>query len=265
MPAARLYWPGRTHCWAATCTTTWCAASATVLRGRACCNCVSTIAALGGARGREVDVARHLAEFWQTSHVPDEMEFRHDVQAAVDFIERAAPGVPLAMVGYSFGFALLSGIHTRAGLPLLVLIAPTVAKHDYDSFSSVASPLLVVSSDDDFATGAPELEDGSARSTCRENWYGSGVTTTSFEGMRIGLSRPFSSFWTGSRTTWRRKPRVCRSTLGNLSSCDTAWRGECRPQPGVSANCRPRQPAQQPATIDSFGAPKRDCLIETVV
>jgi alpha/beta superfamily hydrolase len=34
-----------------------------------------------------------------------------------------------------------------------------VAKHDYDSFRSVTSPLLVVASEDDFATDAQRLAD----------------------------------------------------------------------------------------------------------
>jgi uncharacterized protein len=114
---------------------------------------------VGRSQGPSVDVARHLAEFWQSSHAPGEMDFWQDVQAAAEFVQRAAPGLPLALVGYSFGCALLPCVRTQEVLAALVLIAPTVAKHKYDSYLSVTSPLLVVASEDDFATDAQRLED----------------------------------------------------------------------------------------------------------
>jgi alpha/beta superfamily hydrolase len=65
----------------------------------------------------------------------------------------------LALVGYSFGCALLPKVQPAEGLAALILIAPTVSKHNYQSFHSVISPLLVIASEDDFATGVQELED----------------------------------------------------------------------------------------------------------
>ncbi|HEV3449448.1 MAG TPA: alpha/beta hydrolase, partial [Gemmataceae bacterium] len=106
-----------------------------------------------------VDITRHLAEFWQTSHVPGEMDFGQDVQGAVDFVQQTAPDLPLALVGYSFGCALLPHVRPRGDLAALVLIAPTVAKHNYESFRSVTSPMLVVSSEADFATDSQQLDD----------------------------------------------------------------------------------------------------------
>jgi alpha/beta superfamily hydrolase len=114
---------------------------------------------VGRSQGPHVDVARHLAEFWQTSHAPGEMDFWHDLQAAVEFARQSAPGLPLALVGYSFGCVLLPFVRPQQELAAMVLIAPTVAKHNYDSFRTVRSPLLVVASEDDFATDAQRLED----------------------------------------------------------------------------------------------------------
>jgi uncharacterized protein len=114
---------------------------------------------VGRSQGPQVDVARHLAEFWRTSHAPGEMDFWQDVQGAVEFVQQAASGLPLAFVGYSFGCALLPYVQSQEGLDSLVLIAPTVAKHNYDSFRSVTCRLLVVASEDDFATDAQRLED----------------------------------------------------------------------------------------------------------
>lgn len=113
---------------------------------------------VGRSQGPPVDVARHLAEFWQTSHAPGEMDFWRDVQGAAEFLQHAAPGLPVAVVGYSFGCALLPYVRQQ-DLAALVLIAPTVAKHNYDSFRAVARPLLVIASEDDFATDAQRVED----------------------------------------------------------------------------------------------------------
>jgi uncharacterized protein len=114
---------------------------------------------VGRSQGPLVDIARHMAEFWQTSHAPDEMDLWQDVQGAAEFIRQASPGLPLALIGYSFGCALLPYVKPQDTLAALVLIAPTVAKHNYDSFLSVKIPTLVVASEDDFATDAQRLED----------------------------------------------------------------------------------------------------------
>jgi alpha/beta superfamily hydrolase len=114
---------------------------------------------VGRSQGPVVDVARHLAEFWRTSHVAGEMDLSQDLQAAVDFIDQADPGVPLVLVGYSFGCVLLASTRSQRDPAALVLIAPTVTKHNYDAFRSISSPLLVVASEDDFATEAQMLDD----------------------------------------------------------------------------------------------------------
>jgi alpha/beta superfamily hydrolase len=87
------------------------------------------------------------------------MDFWQDLQGATEFVQQAAPGLPLALVGYSFGCALLPYVRPQEDLAALVLIAPTVVRHNYDSFRSVTRPLLVVASEDDFATDAQRLED----------------------------------------------------------------------------------------------------------
>jgi alpha/beta superfamily hydrolase len=113
---------------------------------------------VGQSQGPPVDVARHLAEFWRTSHAPGEMDHWRDAQAAVEFVGEVAPGLPVALVGYSFGCALLPYVRPRDAAAALVLVAPTVTKHDYGRFHSVSAPLLVVTSDDDFATDARRLQ-----------------------------------------------------------------------------------------------------------
>src|SRR5262249_940487 len=98
------------------------------------------------------------AEFWQTSHAPGEMDFGQDLQGAVEFVRQTAAGLPLALVGYSFGCALLPHVPPHEDLASLALTAPPRAKHNYDPFLSVHRPLLALGSEDDFATDAERLD-----------------------------------------------------------------------------------------------------------
>jgi alpha/beta superfamily hydrolase len=111
---------------------------------------------VGRSQGPPVDVARHMAEFWETSHVPGEMSWWQDVQGAAHFLHPlVGPGKPLVLIGYSFGCALLPSVRLLEPPAALVLIAPPLAKHDYSEFTTVESPVLVIVSEDDF-TGEPE-------------------------------------------------------------------------------------------------------------
>jgi alpha/beta superfamily hydrolase len=113
---------------------------------------------VGHSEGPPADVARHLAQFWSTGHVPGEMDLHQDVQAAATHLGGVADaGLPLALVGYSFGCALLARVCVDRPRPALVLIAPTVTKHDYEPLLDVPGPKLVVASEDDFATDAGRL------------------------------------------------------------------------------------------------------------
>jgi alpha/beta superfamily hydrolase len=106
---------------------------------------------VGRSQGPRVDVAEHMVQFWETSHVPGEMDLWQDVQGAVAFLRDAVgPAQPLTLIGYSFGCALLPFVR-RTQLPAaLVLIAPPLGKHPHLEFAAVTSPLLVVVSEDDF-------------------------------------------------------------------------------------------------------------------
>jgi alpha/beta superfamily hydrolase len=109
-----------------------------------------------------VDVARHVAQFWETSYAPGELDLGQDLQAAVAFLRLAVgPALPLALVGYSFGCSLLPrAVPDGTSMPL-VLIAPTVGTHGYDAFASAAGPKLVIAPEGDFAAD-PE---------CLRQWF----------------------------------------------------------------------------------------------
>jgi uncharacterized protein len=113
---------------------------------------------VGRSEGPEVDVASHLARFWETSHIPDELDLHTDLEAAIGFLRNAiSADAPIAAIGYSFGCALLPHVNSIDTLNCLALIAPTVAKHDYDSYKSMTLPLLVIAPEDDFATDSATM------------------------------------------------------------------------------------------------------------
>lgn len=113
---------------------------------------------VGRSEGPDVDVVGNLAQFWATSHVSGEMEWWHDLASAASFMRQVARAeLPLALIGYSFGCALLPFLHRKQSPAAYVLIAPTVAKHDYAAFIPLAAPKLVIASEDDFATDGEQL------------------------------------------------------------------------------------------------------------
>ena len=111
---------------------------------------------VGGSEGEPPDVAAHLAEFWATSHVPDEPAFAADLASAVAFLrEVLGESAPVALAGYSFGCSLLPAAAPPAAP--LALIAPTVGTHDYEAYARCPNPLLVVAPEGDFAADAARL------------------------------------------------------------------------------------------------------------
>jgi alpha/beta superfamily hydrolase len=115
---------------------------------------------VGRSQGPPVDVARHMAEFWETSHVAGEMDLWRDVQGAAHFLcPIVGPGKPLVLIGYSFGCALLPSVRLAKPPAALVLIAPPLDKHDYSEFTTTKSPVLVIVSEDDFTSEPEQLRE----------------------------------------------------------------------------------------------------------
>jgi alpha/beta superfamily hydrolase len=109
---------------------------------------------VGQSEGPRIDVTRNLAEFWRTSHLADELEWRHDLDGALTRLRQATGELPVVLIGYSFGCVLLPLVSCAGPR---VLIAPTLGKHDYTPYQTRNDPVLVVASDDDFATPSAAL------------------------------------------------------------------------------------------------------------
>jgi len=118
---------------------------------------------VGNSDGPAAGVA-DLASFWRDSHVEGEKDHGQDVRAAADFLLGVAgPGVPLALVGYSYGCTLLPAAVPEDRPSVLVLVAPTVGTHDLDPLSALAVPKLVIAPHGDFAADEDRLADWLAR------------------------------------------------------------------------------------------------------
>ncbi len=112
---------------------------------------------VGGSDGEPPDVARHLGDFWESSHVSDEPAFQDDLRSAAGFLRNlVGRGTRVAGVGYSFGCSIVSHALANRNEPA-VLIAPTIGTHDYRDFVELANPLLVIAAESDFAADADRL------------------------------------------------------------------------------------------------------------
>jgi alpha/beta superfamily hydrolase len=114
---------------------------------------------VGRSEGPRVDVARHMAEFWETSHVEGEMDLWQDVQGAVAYLRPIiGPARPLALIGYSFGCALLPSLGRTEMPAAVVLIAPPLGKHDISSERGNKGGILAIVSTDDFTLEPARLQ-----------------------------------------------------------------------------------------------------------
>ncbi len=105
---------------------------------------------VGRSAGEPVDVAENMRQFWETGTSPADPGMTEEVGCTSAWL-RSQFDLPLVGIGYSFGaYALASSAVDR--LASLVLISPTVARHDFSPLKSASKPTMVIYSDDDFAT-----------------------------------------------------------------------------------------------------------------
>jgi alpha/beta superfamily hydrolase len=116
---------------------------------------------VGESDGTRLNLHESLARFWQTGYAPEDLLMIADARAALDWM-RHIVDAPLVVVGYSFGaYAAVEALDEDPAA--LVLISPTVARHDFAGLCDRAAPTLVVFSDNDFATPADVTRRWAAR------------------------------------------------------------------------------------------------------
>ena len=100
--------------------------------------------------GGEIDWPSLLTEFWRTNHVGYESIWRNDSGFALRYIRDTVPG-RIVLIGYSFGCWSLAELAKVTEPDAFVCVSPNPAEHHLDGLRSVASPLLVITSDNDFS------------------------------------------------------------------------------------------------------------------
>lgn len=114
---------------------------------------------VGSSEGPRVDVAGAMAEFWATGRTPQDQAMLEDGLSALRWLARTTAGLPITIAGYSFGAHVAARCLGRHPAAAVAMISPTLLQHDFSPLHELPhTPLLVVYSDDDFATPAAITE-----------------------------------------------------------------------------------------------------------
>jgi len=107
---------------------------------------------VGKSGGEPVDVAENMRQFWETGISPADPGMTQEVGVAAAWLWSQFD-LPQVGIGYSFGaYAMAASSDDR--FASLVLISPTVTRHDFSALTAASRPTMVIYSDDDFATPA---------------------------------------------------------------------------------------------------------------
>lgn len=112
---------------------------------------------VGRSGGAPVDVAEHMQHFWETGTTVDDPRMCGEAALVADWLGRQL-GLPVMGIGYSFGAYALAG-PAADRLDALAMVSPTLTRHDFTTLRRSTLPILVVYSDNDFATPAEDTLD----------------------------------------------------------------------------------------------------------
>lgn len=112
---------------------------------------------VGHSEGDRADVEAAMAAFWKSGHAPQDEGLIDDAQAVLRWADRHLE-LPVAVVGYSFGAYAALRMITDRERGATVLISPTLKQHCFQCVTTTEAPLLVIYSDDDFATPRQSTE-----------------------------------------------------------------------------------------------------------
>lgn len=111
-------------------------------------------AGVGHSGGEPVDVAANMQQFWDNGTTPADPGMCDEARCATAWLGQQL-GLPVMGAGYSFG-AYALGSAAADQLDAVAVISPTLTRHDFTTLNGSAIPVLVVYSDNDFATPADE-------------------------------------------------------------------------------------------------------------
>ena len=110
-------------------------------------------AGVGRSEGPPMDVSASMAAFWETGRAPEDPHMLADAAAASQWLSDMGRGLPLLLVGYSFGAYVAAQCCGDLRPAAIAAISPTLTQHDFSPLRDADSPpLIVIYSDDDFAT-----------------------------------------------------------------------------------------------------------------
>jgi alpha/beta superfamily hydrolase len=98
-----------------------------------------------------------LSEFWRTSHVSHEAAWLADSAAALRFLNDAVVA-PSVLIGYSFGCWSVAELAKEGAAAALICISPNPLDHDLAGLKNAGSPILVITSDNDFSCPPDRLD-----------------------------------------------------------------------------------------------------------
>jgi len=110
---------------------------------------------VGESDGQPFDVGGAMGAFWKTGAAPQDPGLIDEARDALAWIGKQVNG-PIVLIGYSFGAYVATQIRDES-TPAVVLIAPTIAHHDYTGFTNRHLPTLIVAGEGDFATGDEQM------------------------------------------------------------------------------------------------------------
>ncbi|MCA9310194.1 MAG: alpha/beta fold hydrolase [Phycisphaerales bacterium] len=106
---------------------------------------------VGDSGGPPVNIEASMQAFWKTGRAPEDPDLIDDARAAFDWLRTTTGHAPVTAVGYSFGAWAATSLPLPS-LERLILIAPTITRHDYPELAGGTPPTLVVHGEGDFAT-----------------------------------------------------------------------------------------------------------------
>ncbi|MCX5689016.1 MAG: hypothetical protein NTV94_04385 [Planctomycetota bacterium] len=110
---------------------------------------------VGLGQGPPIRIGPAMQQFWSTGSAPDDPVHIAEGACAKQWLQ-AHCGGPMMLVGYSFGAYVATRLCDQ-NVASLVMIAPTIARHDYSGLCNSGIPTLIVYGDGDFATSQDEL------------------------------------------------------------------------------------------------------------
>lgn len=119
----------------------------------------------GASSGPAVDVAAAMNQFWETGEAPQDPVLVEDFATMCNYAQQLVD-VPLFGCGYSFGcYAVASRLNCHR-FRAVILISPTLGRHDFSILNRVRMPVLLCFSDNDFLTSRQQMDAWLARHAC---------------------------------------------------------------------------------------------------